>query len=94
MFKHKQHKTHWLMLTMERADKKRNKLIDLSDQKYTHTTKDHLITYLLLFHGNEGSGQREKQVTPGQTYTHNIRPFSETHSLMMAMEGADKKRNR
>ena len=80
------------MLTMERADKKRNKLMIFLIDRQQNTIYYNL--YLLLFHGNGGSRQGEKQVTPGQTYTHNTRPFSETYLLNTAMKGADKGRNR
>ena len=43
--------------------------------------------------GNGGSRQGEKQVTSGQNI-HNTKLFSKTHRLMLAMEGADKERNR
>ena len=41
--------------------------------------------------GNGGSRKEEKDVTSGQ-HIHNTRPFSKTHSLILAMEGAEKER--
>ena len=41
----------------------------------------------------EGAEKREEKVTSGQIHTHNTRPFSKTHLLILVMKKADKERN-
>ena len=79
---------------MERADKKRNRLL-LVKHIHTHTTENNSVKLTVYCWQWREQIRRETGYYWSNIHTHNtIRPFSKTHQLMLEMERTDKERNR